>query len=69
MDSDGSVNKYTGKSIARVSESVDFLKRIWIYSSLDARCFAVVWICGEKLQYRHYCFDACQGGAGVVGGE
>jgi len=38
-------------------KAVEFLRRLWIYSSLDARCFALVWICGEKLQYRHYCFD------------
>jgi len=57
MGSDSSVNKANGKSVAGVKESVDFLKRLWIYSSLDARCFALVWICGEKLHYRHYCFD------------
>jgi len=40
-----------------VDEAVEFLRRLWTYNSLEARCFALVWICGEKLSYRHYCLD------------
>jgi len=45
------------KKLSYTKDSIEFLKRLWTYASLDARCFALVWICGEVLIYRHYCLD------------
>ncbi|MEM4620797.1 MAG: hypothetical protein QW607_11375 [Desulfurococcaceae archaeon] len=37
-------------------KAIDFLKRIWFYTSLDAKCYSVI-IMDSRVEYRHFCLD------------
>jgi len=52
-------NKSNATSASDPGLALGFLERLWNYSSLEARCFSLVWIHPEKgTRYKFYCIDA-----------
>ncbi|MEM4976485.1 MAG: hypothetical protein QXT64_04075, partial [Desulfurococcaceae archaeon] len=39
------------------SDSLDFLKSVWSYTSLEAQCFCIVIVENSKLVFKHFCLS------------
>ncbi|RLG80050.1 MAG: hypothetical protein DRO40_11770 [Thermoprotei archaeon] len=47
-----------------IDNAMDFLREIWSYDSLYAKCYAVVWI-KKRIGYRHFCLSTYRGYDGL----
>ncbi|MEM0188841.1 MAG: hypothetical protein QW550_05610 [Saccharolobus sp.] len=53
-----SINSLLNKFID-ADDAINFLKSLWFYASLDAKCFAIVAI-NEDVKFWHFCLDELQ---------
>ncbi|MEM1533255.1 MAG: hypothetical protein QW164_04195 [Desulfurococcaceae archaeon] len=51
-----SINIYS-EGVYKSSDSLDFLKNVWSYTSLEAQCFCIVIVENSKLVFKHFCLN------------
>lgn len=49
------INERLKNSIS-INDAVEFLQKLWLYTSLLAQCYSIVTIV-EKARYKHFCLD------------